>query len=64
MDSQELKKWLKRRGCTFETKKRGSGHLIVHYGERVTELPMHGKGKELPKGLEKKIKKDLGLEDT
>jgi len=30
-------------------------------GERRSQLPMHGQGKELGTGLVEKIKKDLGL---
>ena len=62
-NSKELKKWLARQGCTFETKKGGSGHLIVRRGDRKTELPMHGGGKELGTGLVRAIKKQLGFED-
>jgi hypothetical protein len=29
MTARELKKWLARRGCVFEGKRGGSGHLIV-----------------------------------
>lgn len=63
MDSRELKRWLKRRGCRFETHKGGSGHLTVYRGDRKSQLPMHGKGKELGRGLVNKIKRDLGLEE-
>lgn len=61
MNAQELKKWLAARGCTFETKKGGSGHLTVKLEDRRTELPMHGSRKELGKGLVNRIVKDLGL---
>ena len=61
MNAQELKKWLATQGCTFETKKGGSGHLIVRRNGRKSELPMHGSRKELGVGLVNKIKKDLGL---
>lgn len=57
----ELRKWLKERGCTFETHKGGSGHITVRLGNRKTQLPAHGKGRDLGKGLVEKIKKDLGL---
>jgi mRNA interferase HicA len=62
MNSNELKRWLQQRGCTFETHKGGSGHLTVRYGGRKSQLPMHGK-KELGTGLVQKIKKDLGLKE-
>ncbi|MBV6487139.1 MAG: hypothetical protein GHHEDOFH_01082 [Pseudorhodoplanes sp.] len=61
MRAQELKKLLAAKGCTFETHKGGSGHITVRRGERKTQLPMHGQGKELGKGLVNKILKDLGL---
>ena len=47
--------------CRFETHKGGSGHLTVRRADRTSQLPMHGKGKELGRGLVEKIKKDLGL---
>lgn len=61
MNAQELKKWLAKQGCTFETKRGGSGHIIVRYKGRKTELPMHGGSKELGTGLVNAIKKQLGL---
>ena len=61
MNAAEFKRWLAARGCTFETKKAGSGHLIVSLGDRKSELPMHGSRKELGIGLVNAIKKQLGL---
>ncbi|PKP72043.1 MAG: addiction module toxin, HicA family [Alphaproteobacteria bacterium HGW-Alphaproteobacteria-5] len=61
MNSAELKKYLAGQGCTFENHKGGSGHLTVRRGARTSQLPMHGRGKELGKGLVSKILKDLGL---
>jgi mRNA interferase HicA len=61
VNSREFKRWLAAQGCTFETKKAGSGHLIVRRGNRKSELPMHGGRKELGLGLVNKIKRDLGL---
>jgi mRNA interferase HicA len=61
MNAQELKRWLAAQGCTFETKKGGSGHIIVRRGDRKSELPMHGGRKELGTGLVNAIKKQLGL---
>ncbi|MYE00601.1 MAG: type II toxin-antitoxin system HicA family toxin [Alphaproteobacteria bacterium] len=62
MNASELRRWLRKRGCTFETHKGGSGHLTVRRGSRTSQLPVHGARKELGKGLVAKIKKDLGLE--
>jgi mRNA interferase HicA len=61
MNSRELKKYRAARGCTFETHKGGSGHITVRRGDRKTQLPMHGGGKELGAGLVNKILRDLGL---
>ena len=61
VNASEFKRWLAKQGCTFETKKGGSGHIIVRRGERKSELPMHGGGKELGTGLINAIKKQLGL---
>lgn len=61
MRAAELKKFLQSKGCTFETHKGGSGHLTVRRGDRTSQLPMHGGGKDLGKGLVNKILKDLGL---
>ncbi|MCL2761378.1 MAG: type II toxin-antitoxin system HicA family toxin [Desulfuromonadales bacterium] len=60
MNSKEFKRWLEKQGCTFETKKGGSGHLIIRLGDKMSELPMHTK-KELGTGLVNAIKKQLGL---
>lgn len=62
MNASELRRWLRKRGCTFETHKGGSGHLTVRRGSRTSQLPIHGARKELGKGLVAKIKKDLGLD--
>jgi mRNA interferase HicA len=61
MNAKELQRWLRARGCTFETHRGGSGHLTVRRGGRTSQLPMHGK-KELGKGLVRKILKDLELD--
>ncbi len=61
MNAQELKRYLAKKGCTFETHKGGSGHLTVLRNGRKSQLPMHGGSKELGTGLVNKILKDLGL---
>ena len=60
MTSQELKRWLTKEGCTFESGK--GGHLIVRRDGNMSVLPMHGKKKELGTGLVNSIKKNLGLQ--
>jgi mRNA interferase HicA len=57
--SQEFKRWLQQRGCTFEPGR--GGHLTVRRGDKVTSLPMHGRKRDLPTGLVTGIKKHLGL---
>jgi len=44
--SQELKRWLAKQGCTFEGGR--GGHLTVRLGDKITDLPMHGRKKDLP----------------
>jgi mRNA interferase HicA len=61
VNSRQFRRWLAKQGCTFETKKSGSGHLVVRRGGHKSELPMHGGNKELGRGLVDKIKKDLDL---
>jgi mRNA interferase HicA len=59
MTPRQFKRWLSKQGCTFEPGK--GGHLIVRLDDKMSVLPMHGSRKEIGKGLENKIKKDLGL---
>jgi len=54
----EFKRWLEQQGCTFEPAK--GSHLKVRLGGKRSTLPMHGK-KDIGKGLENAIKKQLGL---
>jgi mRNA interferase HicA len=42
--SKQFKAWLAKQGCSFESKRAGSGRLIVRLGDRKSELPMHGGG--------------------
>ena len=59
MTSAEFKRWLEKQGCTFEPGK--GGHLKVRSANGRAILPMHGAGKEIGKGLENRIKKDLRI---
>lgn len=61
MNANELRRWLAKQGCTFETHRGGSGHVTIRLKGKVSQLPMHGGGKELGTKLVEKIKKDLGL---
>jgi mRNA interferase HicA len=62
VNAAELRRFLARQGCTFETHKGGSGHITVIRGDRKSQLPTHGGRKELGTGLVNKIKRDLGIE--
>jgi mRNA interferase HicA len=46
-------------GCLFEPGR--GGHLTVRLGDKITDLPMHGKKRDLPTGTVNAIKKALGL---
>ena len=61
MNTRQFRAWLRRQGCTFETK-RGTGHMIVRLGGQKSVLPMHGGSKQLGKGLIRKTMRDLGIE--
>ncbi len=52
MNSQELKKYLTKHGCSFTSGK--GGHLLVKRGSKKSVLPMHGTRKELGTGLVQK----------
>ncbi len=58
MNSNQFKRWLATLGATFTPGK--GGHLKVELNGRRSVLPMHG-SREIGKGLEQSIKKDLGL---
>ena len=61
MNANQFRRYLKKKGCTFQSHKGGSGHITIHCGNRTSQLPMHGSRKELGTKLVAKIKKDLGL---
>lgn len=58
MNSKQMRQWLEQQGATFAPGK--GSHLKVFLNGRQSVLPMHGK-KELGKGLEAAIKRQLGL---
>lgn len=62
MNSNELKRWLKKQGYEFKNHAGGSGHLTVINPKngKKSQLPMHGQ-KELSTGLVNGLKKQLGL---
>lgn len=59
MNSQELKRYLTKHGCSFISGK--GGHFLVKRGSKRSVLPMQGTRKELGTGLVQKILKDLDL---
>jgi mRNA interferase HicA len=61
MKAAELKRLLKKHGCTFENHRSGSGHQTVRRGNRRTIIPAHGSHQELGTKLLNKILKDLEI---
>ena len=61
MNYGEFRRWLAKQGCTFESHEGGSGHVTVRFKDKKTQLPAHGKGRDLGKGLVESIQKQLGL---
>jgi mRNA interferase HicA len=61
MNSDQAKRFLAQKGCTFEKGK--GGHQIVRRGDKTSVLPMHGGRKQIGTGLWNRILKDLGLWD-
>ena len=59
MNSSEFKRFLRKRGCTFEPAK--GSQQIVHRGDRMSVISVHGSRKELGKGLVERVLRDLGL---
>lgn len=58
MNSKQMKKWLEQQGATFVQGK--GSHLKIFLNGKQSALPMHGT-KELGKGLQTAIKRQLGL---
>lgn len=58
MKFSEFKRWLEQQGAVFEAPK--GSHMMVYLNGRKTVFPYHG-AKEMGKGLERKVKRDLGL---
>jgi len=57
LTASELKRWLKKQGCTFTE---GTKHTIVHLNGRFTEIPRHP-SIEIKTGTHQAILKQLGL---
>ncbi|MCH9644086.1 MAG: type II toxin-antitoxin system HicA family toxin [Gammaproteobacteria bacterium] len=60
MNANELMRWLKKQGCSFESHRGKGSHITVRRANKVTVIPTHGR-KELPKGTIEAVKKQLGL---
>lgn len=58
MNANQFRRYLAKRGCSFEEGKR---HTIVRLGDNMAALPRHGGSKQLGTGLINRIVKDLGL---
>jgi mRNA interferase HicA len=58
MTASELRRWLKKQGCTFED---GTKHTKVMFGTKVTRMPRHP-SQELKTKTLRTILKELGLE--
>ncbi len=59
MKSNEFIREIKRKGWVFRRHGKGSHEIYEKDGRQVT-VPNHG-SKELGKGLEKKLRKEMGL---
>lgn len=57
MTASELKRWLKKQGCTFLDESR---HTRIELGSKVSRMPRHP-AKEIKKGTLQSILKDLDL---
>lgn len=61
MNSNQFKRWLAARSCTFEPGR--GGHIWVMRGGRKSQLPRHGGKKQIGTGLIRRILKDLRISD-
>jgi len=61
MNSRQAKRFLAKKGATFEPGK--GGHLIVRLNGKRSVLPQHGGSKELGAGLWRAILKQLGIKE-
>jgi mRNA interferase HicA len=59
VSSSQFRRYLAKRGCTFEE---GRRHTLVRRGDKLAALPRHGGSKQLGTGLMTAIKRDLGLD--
>ncbi|MGA2595623.1 MAG: type II toxin-antitoxin system HicA family toxin [Bryobacteraceae bacterium] len=57
MKVSELRRWLKKEGCTFVEESR---HTMIALGSRISRMPRHP-AKEIKVGTLQAILKDLGL---
>ena len=60
MNSSQLKRWLRKLGCSFESGH--GGHLIVRRGQQDVDPSDAWKQEGSPTGLVEGIKKNLRLE--
>ena len=60
MNANQVKRFLRKLGATFEPGK--GGHLKVRLNGRASVLPMHG-SKDIPQGTWRAILKQLGVKE-
>ena len=58
VSAKELRRWLKKQGCTFVEESR---HTRIVLGSKISRMPRHP-SKEIKKGTLQSILKDLGLQ--
>jgi predicted RNA binding protein YcfA (HicA-like mRNA interferase family) len=59
MKYSEFHRLIKKKGWVIE-RQNGTSHVIYKKGNKTVSVPNHG-SKELPKGLELKLKKEMNL---
>ena len=59
LSGKEMLKLAKKNGWVLE-RISGSHHIVIKKGYQPTSIPIHG-NKDLKKGIENKLKKELGL---
>lgn len=62
MKYSEFRRWLSKKGATFQRHRSGSSHYRVTLNGKSTIFPDHG-SREIGKGLVEEIKKQLGIKD-
>ena len=61
MTASELKRWLKKQGCTFT---QGTKHTIVHLDGEFTEIPRHPFSRDQDRDLQRHTEKARSQEEV